>query len=104
MLIAFTHSQIDLRMHHKTFCGFYFDIPGYAYNKNTHNLECIMLELKQLHITDEDEISKILRLSDYGRKGGIFWKVIHDTNWNKVNSKGGYIISILAKDRRKTGE
>lgn len=81
-----------------------FDIPGYAYNKNTHNLECIMLELKQLHITDEDEISKILRLSDYGRKGGIFWKVIHDTNWNKVNSKGGYIISILAKDRRKTGE
>lgn len=78
------------------------EIPGYAYNRNTHNLECLMLELKQLHITDTDEIGKILRLSDYGRKGGIFWKVIHDTNWNKVNCKGGYIISILAKEKRKT--
>ncbi len=78
-----------------------FDIPGYAYNKNTHNLECLMLELKQLHITDTDEIQKILRLADYGRLGGTFWKIIHDTNWNKVNSKGGYIIAILAKDRRK---
>lgn len=79
-----------------------FDIPGYAYNKNTHNLECMMLTLKQLHITDVDEVRKILRLADYGRLGGVFWKIIHDTNWNKVNSKGGYIISILAKDRRKT--
>lgn len=79
-----------------------FDIPGYAYNKKTHNLECLMLELKQLHITDADEVQKILRLSDYGRLGGTFWKIVHDTNWNKVNSKGGYIISILAKEKRKT--
>lgn len=79
-----------------------FDIPKYAYNKNTHNLECLILELRQLRITDTDEIQKILLLSDYGRLGGTFWKIIHDTNWNKVNSKGGYIISILAKDRRKT--
>ena len=80
-----------------------FDIPGYAYNKQTHNLECMMLELQQLHIIDADEIRKILRLSDYGRLGGTFWKIIHDTNWNKINSKGGYILSILAKDKRKTG-
>lgn len=80
-----------------------FDVPGYAYNKKTHNLECLMLELKQLHITDMDEIRKILRLSDYGRLGGAFWKIVHDTNWGKVNSKGGYIISILVKEKRKTG-
>lgn len=79
-----------------------FDIPGYAYNKKTHNLECLMLELKLLHVTDMEEIRKILRLSDYGRLGGTVWKIIHDTNWGKVNSKGGYIISILAKERRKT--
>ena len=75
-------------------------IPGYAYNKNTHNLECLMLSLKQLHITDTEEIKKILRLSDYGKLGGIFWKIYHDTNWNRVNSKGGYIISVLARERR----
>ena len=28
------------------------DIPGYAYNRNTHNLECLMLNLEKLYITD----------------------------------------------------
>lgn len=80
-----------------------FEIPGYAYNKNTHNLECLLLALRQnLHISAPEEVQKILRLSDYGRLGGTIWKIIHDTNWNKVNSKGGYIISILAKERRRT--
>lgn len=78
------------------------DIPMYAYNKNTHNLECLMLTLKQLLITDNDEITKILKLSDYGRLGGYVWKIIHSTNWGKISSKGGYIISILARERKKT--
>ena len=43
------------------------DIPGYAYNRNTHNLECLMLNLEKLYITDREEIRKILKLSDYGR-------------------------------------
>lgn len=77
-----------------------FDIPGYAYNKKTHNLECLMLSLKQLRITDTEEIRKILRLSDCGRIGGTFWKIIHETNWNRVNCKGSYLIAALAKDRR----
>lgn len=79
------------------------EIPGYAYNKKTHNLECLFLALQNLHITDSQEIQKILKLSDYGRLGGSIWKLIHSTNWNKVNSKGGYMISVLAKERRKTG-
>ena len=78
------------------------DIPMYSYNKNTHNLECLMLTLKQLLITDNDEITKILKLSDYGRLGGYVWKIIHSTNWGKISSKGGYIISILARERKKT--
>ena len=76
------------------------DIPGYAYNKKTHNLECLFLSLQNLHITDSQEIQKILKLSDYGRLGGCIWKIIHNTNWSKVNSRGGYLISILAKERR----
>ena len=78
------------------------DIPGYAYNKNTHNLECLMLTLRQLVITDRDEVRKILKLSDYGRLGGYVWKIFHNTNWGKINSKGGYIISILTRERKKT--
>lgn len=77
-----------------------FEIPGYAQNKNTHNLECLLLWLEQMRITDTGDVQKILRLSDYGRLGGSIWKIIHETNWNRVNSRGGYIISILAKDRR----
>lgn len=78
------------------------EIPGYAYNKKTHNLECLLLSLQQLHITDREEIKKILRLSDYGRLGGVFWKIYHDTNWSRVNCKGGYLISVLVKERKTT--
>ena len=78
-------------------------IPGYAYNKNTHNLECLMLNLKKLYITDQEEIRKILKLSDYGRLGSYVWKIFNGTNWSRVNSKGGYIISVLAREKRSTG-
>ena len=77
--------------------------PGYAYNRNTHNLECLMLNLEKLYITDREEIRKILKLSDYGRLGNYVWKIFNGTNWNKVNSKGGYIISVLAREKRSTG-
>ena len=33
-----------------------------------------MLELQQLHIVDRNEINAILRLSDYGRLGGMCLK------------------------------
>ena len=79
------------------------DIPGYAYNRNTYNLECLMLNLEKLYITDREEIRKILKLSDYGRLGNYVWKIFNGTNWNKVNSKGGYIISVLAREKRSTG-
>ena len=79
------------------------DIPGYAYNRNTHNLECLMLNLEKLYITDREEIRKILKLSDYGRLGNYVWKIFNGTNWSKVNSKGGYIISVLAREKRSTG-
>ena len=75
----------------------------YAYNRNTHNLECLMLNLEKLYITDREEIRKILKLSDYGRLGNYVWKIFNGTNWNKVNSKGGYIISVLAREKRSTG-
>ena len=80
------------------------DIPGYAYNRNTHNLECLMLNLEKLYITDREEIRKILKLSDYGRLGNYVWKIFNGTNWSKVNSKGGYIISVLGKREAEYGK
>ena len=65
-----------------------FDVPGYAYNKKTHNLEGLMLELNQLHIVDPNEINAILRLSDYGRLGGYIFRVIGSTRWRQSWQKG----------------
>ena len=56
-----------------------------------------MLNLEKLYITDREEIRKILKLSDYGRLGNYVWKIFN------VNSKGGYIISVLAREKRSTG-
>ena len=76
------------------------EIPGYAYNKQTHNLECLLLDMEQLHISNPDEQKTILRLSDYGRLGHPVWRIIHDTRWSVVNTKGKYLIAALAKERR----
>uniref|UniRef100_UPI0032EB35D0 Lin1244/Lin1753 domain-containing protein n=3 Tax=Bacteroides cellulosilyticus TaxID=246787 RepID=UPI0032EB35D0 len=76
-----------------------FDVPGYAYNKKTHNLEGLMLELNQLHIVDPNEINAILRLSDYGRLGGYIFRVIGSTRWSTILAKGKYIIAALRKER-----
>ena len=80
-----------------------FEIPGYAYNKKTHNLEGLMLELQQLHIVERNEIKAILKLSDYGRLGGYVFKVIGSTRWSAVLAKGKYIIAALRKERCGNG-
>ena len=80
-----------------------FDVPGYAYNKKTHNLEGLMLELNQLHIVDPNEINAILRLSDYGRLGGYIFRVIGSTRWSTILAKGKYIIAALRKERCGNG-
>ena len=80
-----------------------FGIPGYAYNKKTHNLEGLMLELQQLHIVDRNEINAILRLSDYGRLGGYVFKIISSTRWSTVLAKGKYVIAALRKEKTGNG-
>ena len=77
----------------------FYDIPGYAYNKQTHNLECLLLRLDQLCIIDPKEIKSILKLSNYGKLGGYVWKVISNARWSTVDSKGAYLISSLRKER-----
>lgn len=71
--------------------------------KKTHNLEGLILELKQLHIVDRDELKAILKLSDYGRLGGYVFKVIGSTRWSTVMAKGKYIIAALRKERTGNG-
>lgn len=77
------------------------EIPGYAYNKQTHNMEGLLLTLDQLHIIDPNDVKSILRLSDYGRLGGYVWKIISSARWSMVASKGPYIISALRKGKNR---
>ena len=81
----------------------FIEFPGYAYNKKTHNLEGLMLELQQLHIVDRNEINAILRLSDYGRLGGYVFKIISSTRWSTVLAKGKYVIAALRKEKTGNG-
>ncbi len=79
----------------------FIEFPGYAYNKSTHNLECLLLSLDELHINDPDDIKAILKLSDYGRLGNGVWKIIHNTRWSVVLNNGKYIIGALNKTRKQ---
>jgi len=79
----------------------FIEFPGYVYNKNTHNLECLLLSLDGLHIQDPDDIKAILKLSDYGRLGNEVWKIIHNTKWTMVNNNGKYLIAALSKARKQ---
>lgn len=79
----------------------FIEFPGYAYNKSTHNLECLLLSLNELHINDPDDIKAILKLSDYGRLGNGVWKIIHNTRWSVVLNNGKYIIGALNKTRKQ---
>lgn len=75
--------------------------PGYVYNKQTHNYDGLLFTLKQMRITEPDEVNTILRLSDYGRLKGYVWQVIHATRWGEVAAKGKYLIAALVKDRKR---
>lgn len=79
----------------------FIEFPGYVYNKNTHNLECLLLSLDELHIKDPDDIKAILKLSDYGRLGNEIWRIIHNTKWTVVNNNGKYLIAALSKARKQ---
>ena len=76
-------------------------IPGYAFNTMTHNYSGLMDTLKRLGINEVSEVNAILRLSDYGRKGTTVWRLIANTCWNDIGSKGRYLIAALNKAKRR---
>ena len=76
-------------------------IPGYAFNTMTHNYPALTDTLKRLGINEVSEVNAILRLSDYGRKGTTVWRLIANTCWSDIGSKGRYLIAALNKAKRK---
>ena len=76
-------------------------IPGYAFNTMTHNYSGLIDTLKRLSVTDTGEVNSILRLSDYGRKGTTVWRLIANTCWSDIGTKGRYLIAALNKAKRK---
>lgn len=79
---------------------FLLPVPGYAYNKQTHNYDGLMFTLQQMRIINPEEVNAILRLSDYGRLKGYVWQVIHSTRWSDIVAKGKYLIAALVKEKR----
>ena len=71
------------------------EIPGYAYNKSTHNVKGLLDSLAQHGVTNKKEITAILKLSDYGKKGTQIWITLSTTKWGKIDNPGRYIISTL---------
>ena len=67
----------------------------------THNYPGLTDTLKRLGINEVSEVNAILRLSDYGRKGTTVWRLIANTCWNDIGSKGRYLIAALNKAKRK---
>ena len=64
-------------------------VPGYAYNKQTHNYDGLIFTLRQMkNHKKTKEVNAILRLSDYGRLKGYVWQVIHNTHWSEIVAKG----------------
>ena len=76
-------------------------IPGYAFNTMTHNYPGLTDTLKRLGINEVSEVNAILRLSDYGRKGTTVWRLIANTCWSDIGTKGRYLIAALNKAKRK---
>ena len=77
-----------------------FEIPGYAYNQATHNMNGLIESLERHKVTNLKERQTILRLSDYGRKGTQVWKLLSNTAWSKIGAPGKYIIAALASGRK----
>lgn len=80
-----------------------FEIPGYAYNQATHNMNGLIESLERHKVTNPKERQTILKLSDYGRKGTQVWKLLSNTSWNKIGAPGKYIIAALAGGRKQAG-
>ena len=69
--------------------------PDYTLNEHTHNYYGLLENLKLHKVQEIAEITAILRLSDYGRKGTAIWKLLAKTHWNKIEAPGKYIIKVL---------
>lgn len=80
-----------------------FEIPGYAYNQATHNMNGLIESLERHKVTNLKERQTILQLSDYGRKGTQVWKLLSNTSWSKIGAPGKYIIAVLAGGRKQAG-
>ena len=76
-----------------------FEIPAYAHNHATHNVNGLLDTLDRYKVIDTKERQAILRLSDYGRKGTQVWKLFSSTNWSKIGAPGKYIIAVLASKK-----
>lgn len=76
------------------------EIPGYAYNQVTHNMDGLLENLDRYKVTISKERNVILQLSDYGRKGTQVWKIFANTNWNKIGAPGKYIIAALNNNHK----
>ena len=72
-----------------------FEIPQYAYNQATHNMDGLIESLERHKVTDSKEKQAILRLSDYGRKGTLVWKLLSNTTWSKIGAPGKYLSAAL---------
>ena len=73
--------------------------PEYAYNRQTHNYEGLLVKLKQLGVVEAKEVKSILQLSDYGRKFTLVWQLFSKVHWEKISEPGKYIIATLVKNR-----
>lgn len=76
-----------------------FEIPEYAHNPATHNVNGLLESLRHYKVTDVKETQVILRLSDYGRKGTLIWILFSSTTWSKIGAPGKYIIASLTNKR-----
>ena len=77
-----------------------FEIPEYAYNQATHNMNGLIESLEHHKVTNSEEKQAILRLSDYGKKGTLVWRLLSNTTWSKIGAPGKYIIAALASGRK----
>lgn len=69
--------------------------PEYALNTRTHNYSGLLLTLEQIRVTDIGEKKAILRMSNYGEKNTVIWKVLAQTSWSKIGMPGKYLIKVL---------
>ena len=74
--------------------------PEYALDKQTHNYEGLMEELKRHKVTVVKEINAILRLTDFGKLKGKIWKILYDINNSpqmkaRIVMPGKYILKLL---------